>query len=112
MAWNRKQPAILGSILFVLSAFLFLDIGYRAYWYLIAWPLLGMYTGTAFFRKDEDGFGGIIFHLFILYCAIYYLVLSIIDITTFTSSIASIIFTILNVATTGIAWFGLFMYYD
>ena len=119
MAWNRKQPISLCIIIFTLCILLAIDMihvlvnGNEIIFFIMTVaPLFGMYTGVAFLRKDKDGFGGIIFHLFMLYCAIYYLVLSIVDIATVASNVWNIFYMILNMATTGLGWLGLFMYYD
>jgi hypothetical protein len=112
MTWNRKQPVILGIIIFILCALQFLDIIHKGYWYLVGWPLIGIYIGVVFVKDDKGGLGGILFHLFILYCGIYYLVLSLIDVVAIISNAVEILFVIVDFITTGLGWLGFFMYYD
>ncbi|HME52531.1 MAG TPA: hypothetical protein VKM55_09960 [Candidatus Lokiarchaeia archaeon] len=118
MSWERKQPVVLSIIIFALCLLLVLNMlpallaGYVASIFMVIGPLLGVYTGIQFLKNDADGFGGIIFHLFILYCGIYYLVLSISDIVTIVSHAVEVLPVIIDFAIAGLGWLGFFMYYD
>lgn len=124
MTWERKQPDVLCAIIFILCAMLILKILLSFFdanltltegaenMFFSVWPLIGIYTGIKFLRDDKWGFGGILFHLFILYCGIYYLALSITDIVTILSHAMEILPIIVDFATSSLGWLGFFMYYD
>ena len=78
----------------------------------ILWPIMGITAAIEFILGDKWGWGGILFHLFILYCSIYYLFLTIIAIFNFLFQIGFILAFLLELAISIIGWFGFLYYYD
>ena len=78
----------------------------------LIWPLIGIQCAIEFLFEDKWGWGGILFHFFILYCAIYYLILIIISSFSFLFQIEFIFSFSINLAITILGWFGFFYYYD
>jgi hypothetical protein len=78
----------------------------------LLWPLLGIWCAVEFFRKDIWGWGGILFHFFILYCAIYYAIQTIIFLINFNLNIQSVLLIMLNFIIALLGWVGFFLYYD
>lgn len=76
------------------------------------WPVIGIWCATEFFRKDKWGWAGILFHIFILYCGIYHLILSIFNILSFTISLHWVVGFIIHLSIAFLGWFGYILYYD
>jgi hypothetical protein len=129
LGWDRRQNVALIAILFIASAvlvakripvLLFLtgtnarfDTFEEIFWF--AWPVIGTVAGIGFLVKDVSGSGGLLFHLFILYCGILYTVLSIVDIVTivsFAGQGTTLLTTVADIVVAGCGWFGFFLYYD
>ena len=80
----------------------------------LIWPLIGISIAIEFLRSQRDkwGWGGFLFHIFILYCGIYYLILIIQSIIDFSVEISFIYNFVLYLAISGLGWFGFLYYYD
>jgi hypothetical protein len=129
LGWNRHQNMALIGILFVASAVLIakripvlfspgisstrFDVFEEIFWFV--WPVFGLIAGFGFLVKDVSGAGGLLFHLFILYCGILYLILSIADIVmivSFSGQGTTTLTTIADIIVAACGWFGFFLYYD
>lgn len=78
----------------------------------LIWPFFGISCAIEFLLKDKWGWGGILFHIFILYCAIYYLIMTIIAGFNFSHQLEFLLPFLLNLAITVLGWFGFLLYYD
>lgn len=78
----------------------------------LIWPLMGSSVAIEFLLGDKWGWGGILFHLFILYCAIYYAVLIVEGMFTFQLELNFILTFITNLSIGVIGWVSFFYYYD
>ena len=83
-------------------------------WDILAllWPVLGIWCAVEFFRKDEWGWGGVLFHFFMLYCAIYYAIQTILLLIDFTIGIQWAMYLLMYSAISFFGWVGYFLYYD
>ncbi len=80
----------------------------------LLWPIIGVSTAYEFLRHERDkwGWGGILFHIFVYYCGIYYTILTIVSIITYTISFEFIISFLLNISIASIGWLTYLFYYD
>ncbi|MFO8017026.1 MAG: hypothetical protein R6U96_00180 [Promethearchaeia archaeon] len=78
----------------------------------LLWPAFGISCAIELFRKDKWGWGGIFFHIFILYCGIYYSILSIMNILSFTISFHWGITFSIHFSIAFLGWLGYILYYD
>lgn len=121
---EKKHYRNLVILLFILSGLLLIKIlpniiiwntnSSQLLWDLfgLLWPFIGICTALEFLNKDKWGWGGIIFHIFILYCGIYYIILIIQGILTFSIDMLFIGSYILNIAIAVLGWLTFFYYYD
>jgi len=87
------------------STFLFDILG-------LIWPFLGFFTVLEFLSRDKTGFGGILFHIFVLYCAIYYSINILVSMFSFSVDFKFMFSFCLNLCIMVIGWFGFLIYYD
>ena len=78
----------------------------------LIWPFIGISTAIEFFMKDKWGWGGILFHIFILYCGFYYAILLIISLFNFILEIGFMLKFCLHLLIVFLGWFGFLLYYD
>lgn len=78
----------------------------------LIWPVMGVSIAIAFLLGDKWGWGGILFHIFILYCAIYYAVLIVEGMFTFQLELNFILTFITNLSIGVVGWVSFFYYYD
>lgn len=121
---ERKYYLILSLILLILSALLLIkflpniilwNTSSKSFLFDILgliWPIIGIHCAIEFLLKDKWGWGGILFHIFILYCAIYYLIIIVIAIFSFTYQFEFLLSFSLNLAVLVLGWFGFLLYYD
>ena len=121
---ERKHYLILSLILLILSAILLIkflpniilwNTSSKSFVFDIiglVWPIFGIHCAIEFLLRDKWGWGGILFHIFILYSAIYYLVLIIIACFSFSFQSEFIYTFSLNLAVSILGWFGFLLYYD
>ena len=124
MEEERKYYIILSLILLILSALLLLKfLPNIIFWNTssnsfvfdilgLIWPFMGIHCAIEFLLRDKWGWGGILFHIFILYCAIYYLIMTVIASFNFSYQFEFILPFILNLAISMLGWFGYLLYYD
>jgi hypothetical protein len=65
-----------------------------------------------FLSRDKWGWGGILFHIFILYCLIYYSIIILVSMFDFSLNFTFIFSFCLNLSIMIIGWFGFLIYYD
>ncbi|MGV9204569.1 MAG: hypothetical protein ACOC44_11200 [Promethearchaeia archaeon] len=78
----------------------------------ILWPILGISCVVEFLRKDKWGWGGIFFHLFTLYCMIYYSIMTVMAIFAFSGTFHWWITFLLHFAIALIGVASYLFYYD
>ena len=78
----------------------------------LIWPIMGISASIEFLLADKWGWGGLLFHFFVLYCGIYYLVLIIQAILAPIASWAHVISIIMDVAISTVGWLSFLYYYD
>ena len=80
----------------------------------LLWPFIGICTALEFLRSPRDkwGWGGFLFHFFILYCAISYLIISIQNILGFIIQIEFVLVFIIQLTLSVLGWLGFLYYYD
>ena len=121
---ERKYYLILSLILLIISALLLIKFLGNIIFYSntteislfnllgLIWPIIGIHCAIEFLSRDTYGWGGILFHFFILYSAIYYLVLIIIASFSFSFQSEFLYTFSLNLAISILGWFGFLLYYD
>ena len=121
---ERKYYLIISIILLIISAILlFKFLPNIIFWNTssdsflfdllgLIWPFMGIHCAIEFLLRDKWGWGGILFHIFILYCSIYYLILIIIAIFSFSYQFEFIFPFLLNLVISVLGWFGFLLYYD
>lgn len=87
------------------STFLFDILG-------LIWPFLGFFTVLEFLSRDKTGFGGVLFHIFVLYCSIYYSIIILVSMFSFSVDFKFMFSFCLNLCIMVIGWFGFLIYYD
>ncbi|MGQ4876346.1 MAG: hypothetical protein ACP6IY_19970 [Promethearchaeia archaeon] len=122
----RKNYTILSLLVLILSGLLILNVFFKIYSSKISviwvsynlldliWPIMGFGIIFEFSRKDIDkwGFGGLLFHFFILYCAIYYLILFFQILLNFSFQLYIIFELIIYIMISILGWIGFLYYYD
>jgi len=78
----------------------------------LIWPFLGGSIVVEFLSRDKWGWGGILFHIFILYCLIYYSIIILVSMFDFSLNFTFIFSFCLNLSIMIIGWFGFLIYYD
>ena len=78
----------------------------------LIWPFIGISTAIEFLMKDKWGWGGILFHIFILYCGIYYAILFLFSLFILILEIEFILKLCLYFTITSLGWFAFLLYYD
>ena len=80
----------------------------------LIWPIMGFAIIFEFLRKNRDkwGWGGLLFHFFILYCGIYYLIVLIQGFIGFTLEGIFLTHLLINAAISVLGWIGFLFYYD
>ncbi len=80
----------------------------------LLWPIMGLSAAFEFLRCDRDkwGWGGILFHFFVYYCGIYYTILTIISLFSYSNDLEFIISFVLNICVASIGWLTYIFYYD
>nr|MDO8111114.1 hypothetical protein [Candidatus Sigynarchaeota archaeon] len=121
---KRTYSHILGLILFCISGLLVLRVLPEIFaWnspatnkfgiiFTIVWPVLGVLDGIEFLGKDKTGWGGILFHLVILYALIGYTVQGIIDVVNAFQQSGIIVTLIVDISIAALGWLAFFYYYD
>jgi hypothetical protein len=79
---------------------------------MLAFPIIGTWSGIEFLRKDSWGWAGILFHLVIFYTAIGYTVLGVIDVVAIFQQGAPAVYGVLDGILAAAGWVGLCFYYD
>lgn len=122
MEQEQKFFAVLSLIIFANSVLLI--VKFLLIWsfsspslcdYLgLLWPVIGIAIIYEFLRskRDQWGWGGLLFHIFILYCAIYYIIEFIIGISNYSIELSLILYLIIYLIISSLGWIGFFYYYD
>lgn len=122
---ERKHLVILSSAILFLTILLFIrsllsiieptqsQIFRNSGYVDLIWPILGLIIVIQFLRNDTDGWGGILFHIFILYCGIYFAIFVIITLLGSYSSLINVFLSLLlYMSISAIAWMTYLYYYD
>jgi len=77
-------------------------------------PIMGVCTVYEFLRpkRDQFGWGGILFHLMMIICVVNFTFLSIQGILSFSLEISTLLGFLLNLSVCILSWFCLLLYYD
>ncbi|MHA1148661.1 MAG: hypothetical protein ACTSR8_10495 [Promethearchaeota archaeon] len=120
---EEKKFFIVLSLIILVDCILLL-VKFSLVWFLLKanlwdylgliWPAIGIATIFEYLRPQRDkwGWGGLLFHFFILYCGFYYIIEFILLIISFTYEQVIIINAIIYLAISTIAWIGFLYYYD
>jgi hypothetical protein len=123
---ERKIPVILGGILFSISALLVARFPPNVLAWgeplgtspllddlvMLAFPIIGIWSGIEFLRKASWGWAGLLFHLVIWYTAIGYTILGIVDAVAIFQQGAPVVNAILDGILAAAGWLGMGFYYD
>jgi hypothetical protein len=94
LAWNTESSDFIWDILGLI------------------WPIMGISIAGEFLLKDKWGWGGILFHIFTLYCGIYYSILVIQSLISFQLDIAFILSFMIQLSIGLVGWITFLYYYD